>query len=97
MNETEPDMEDLAGRDLDRAHESLYYAARRYCTITEQGFIQGASGICPEHDPSFVAVGTAAHDLTEAGQRYTEAYARWDACLPPGEPGDGDQDTEEHR
>jgi hypothetical protein len=81
------DMEDLTGRDLDRAHESLYYAARRYCAIIEQGFIQAASGI-PEHDPLFVSVGTAAGDLAEAGQRYNEAYARWEAFQRPGEPGD---------
>ncbi len=78
----EYDMEDLTGRDLDRAHESLYYAAKRYCTITEQGFIQDASGTRPS-DPSFMNIGAAAHDLTEAGQRYTEVYDRWQACLPP--------------
>ena len=83
----EQDMEDLTARDLDRAHESLYYAARRYCTITEQGFVQGASSICPDHDPSFISVGGAAAELAEAGQRYTEAYARWEKCLPPGESG----------
>jgi hypothetical protein len=83
-------MEDLTGRDLDRAHESLYFAARRYCAITEQGFVQGASGICPEHDPAFVSAGSAAADLAEAGQRYAEAYARWESCLPPGEPGTED-------
>jgi hypothetical protein len=88
----EHDMEGLTARDLDRAHESLYYAARRYCTITEQGFVQGASGMCPEHDPAFVTVGNAAADLADAGQRYTEAYARWEACLPPEGPGDGSRD-----
>jgi hypothetical protein len=36
-------MEDLTERDLDAAHESLYHAARRYCAITEHGFVQGAS------------------------------------------------------
>jgi hypothetical protein len=88
------DMEDLTGRDLDRAHESLYYAARRYVTITEQHFLQGASNICPEHDPAFVSIGSAAHDLAEAGQRYAEAFARWEQYAPP-EPDDdsteGDQ------
>jgi hypothetical protein len=79
----QPDMEDLAGTDLDRAHESLYYAARRYCAITEQGFLQSASSISPEHDPSFVSVGIAAADLADAGGRYADAYARWEACLPP--------------
>jgi hypothetical protein len=80
----EHDMEDLTAHDLDRAHESLYYAARRYCTITERGFLQEASGVGPEH-PVFVSIGGAAGDLAEAGQRYTEAYARWTSCLPPGE------------
>jgi hypothetical protein len=79
------DMEDLTSQDLDRAHESLYYAARRYSTITEQSFLQGASGICPEHDPSFVNIGNAAADLAEAGARYTEAYTRWEASLPSHE------------
>jgi hypothetical protein len=47
MTDTGHDMEDLTGVDLDRAHEGLYFAAKRYCTITEQSFIQGASGIWP--------------------------------------------------
>lgn len=78
------DMEDLAGIDLDRANEGLYFAAKRFAAITEQGFLQGASRICPEHDPSFVSVGDAAADLAEAGRRYTEAYAMWEAFLPAG-------------
>jgi len=80
----QPDMEDLAASDVDRAQESLYYAARRYCAITEQLFLQQASDI-PEDDPSFVSVGNAASDLAEAGQRYTEAYARWERFLPADE------------
>jgi hypothetical protein len=79
-------MEDLAARDVDRAHESLYYAARRYSAITEQAFLQSASRISHEH-PSFVSIGDAAADLAEAGQRYTDAYARWEACMPP-QPGE---------
>jgi hypothetical protein len=79
----QPDMEDLAGTDLDRAQESLYYAARRYCAVTEQLFLQ-ASNI-PEDDPSFISVGAAAHDLAEAGERYTEAYTRYEAFLPADE------------
>ncbi|MGH3295759.1 MAG: hypothetical protein ACRDP7_28565 [Trebonia sp.] len=75
-------MEGLAGCDLDRAHESLYYAARRYCAITEQAFLQQASDISPDRDPSFIRIGTAADELAEAGCRYTEAYARWEAYLP---------------
>jgi len=80
----QPDMEELAASDVDRAQESLYYAARRYCAITEQLFLQEASDI-PEGDPSFVSVGNAAADLAEAGRRYTEAYARWEEFLPADE------------
>jgi hypothetical protein len=81
----QPDMEDLAALDLDRAQESLYYAARRYCAITEQLFLQLASNISVD-DPSFMTGGDAAADLAEAGQRYTEAYARFETFLPPDEP-----------
>lgn len=84
MTTTPGDLEDLAHADLDRAHESLYFAARRYCTITDQGFLQKASNV-DRDDPSFVSVGAAAHDLAEAGHRYTEAYERWEKYLPPGE------------
>jgi hypothetical protein len=79
----QPDMEDLAFTDLDRAHESLFYAARRYCLLTEKGFLEEGSAPCPEHGPSFGGIGNAAHDLAEAGQRYAEAYARWEAQVPP--------------
>lgn len=80
----QPDMEDLAASDVDRAHERLYYAARRYCAVIEQSFLQQASNL-PEDDPSFVSYGDAADDLAEAGQRYTEAYARWETFLPADE------------
>lgn len=74
-------MEALTSRDLDRAHESLYYAARRYCAITEESFLQGASRVSPK-DAGFVRIGDAAEDLVEAGQRYDEAYASWEKYLP---------------
>lgn len=86
---TEPDMEDLALADLTRAEEGLYYAARRFCTITDQGFLQAASNICAEHDREFVRIGSAAADLADAGQRYMEAHARWEKYLP------ADDDTED--
>ena len=82
------DMEDLTFRDLGRAHESLYFAAKRYCAITEQGFVQWASNICADHDPGFVRIGDAAEELAEAGQRYTEAFSRWEAHRPPEDPSD---------
>lgn len=85
MNEPTHDteMEDLALLDLQRAEESLYHAARRFCIITEKGFIQAASRICAEHDPSFVSIGSAALDLADAGQRYDEAHTRWMKYAPP--------------
>jgi hypothetical protein len=90
----EHDMQDLTGLDLDRAHQSLYYTARRYCLVTEQGMVQSATGICPHHDPEFVNIGEAAHELAEAGQQYTEAYDRWEATLPPpADDSDGDSDA----
>lgn len=74
---SDEEMEDLAGRDLDRAHESLYFAARRYCAITEAGFVQLVSNMCAIHDPSFVHIGDAAEALVDAAERYAEAHERW--------------------
>ena len=82
---SEPDMEALAASDVDRAQESLYYAAKRYCMVTEQAFLQEASAIDPENDPSFISTGNAADDLAEAGLRYREAYARYETFLPAEE------------
>lgn len=82
MSADDLDMELLAGCDLDRAGQSLYFAARRFCLLQEQGFIQEASQICP-HDPAFIRIGSAAHELVEAGRRFGEAHERWEKYLPP--------------
>ena len=88
------DMEDLTTRDLDRAHESLYYAARRYCTITEQGFRQGDWDNEPGNE-WFVSIGRAADELTESARRYAEADSRWAASIGPGPDDDPSDDQED--
>jgi hypothetical protein len=77
-------MEGLAGRDIDRAQEALYHAAKRYCALVEQDFLE-APCTDPANEQSFNRTDSAAA-RAEARQRYTEAYARYMAFLPHEEP-----------
>jgi len=56
--------------------------------MTEQPdmeYLAGTDLVRADESPSFVSVGPAAADLAEAGQRYREAYARYEPFLPVDE------------
>lgn len=75
------DMEQLSLRhDLEDAEHGLYYAARRYCAITEQGFWPlGGYDAAVERDLEFGRF-HAAGQLAQAANRYEETHERWFAA-----------------